>query len=77
MDYSTPAENETYILETTATYSCSSGFSLNGSQRRVCVVEGDNTLGVFNGTIPTCESKVIIAFNHYNYSYPSHISEID
>ena len=61
VDYSTQAENGTYILGTTTTYSCSSGFSLNGTQRRVCVEDNDSTMGEFNGSDATCEGKITIA----------------
>ena len=44
---------------TTATYSCTHpGFRLNGNQRRECVVNRDSTLGIFDGSDPTCESTL-------------------
>ena len=61
VEYSNVVENGTYILGTTATYSCSSGFSLNGTQGRVCVEDDDSTMGMFNGSDATCEGKAVLA----------------
>lgn len=52
-----------YYYGTRATYSCSFGFGLNGFRRRMCVGNGDNTMGMFNGSAPTCERESIITQN--------------
>ena len=49
---------------TIATYTCDSGFSLNGPQRRVCVGVGDSTMGMFNGSDPTCECMTFDNFTN-------------
>ena len=50
-----PAGSSKLDFGTTATYSCTPGFRLNGNQRRECVVDGDSTIGIFDGSDPTCE----------------------
>ena len=45
---------------TTATYGCSSGFRLNGSQRIECVGDGDSAVGIFDGSDPTCERTLYV-----------------
>ena len=56
-----PDNVSNYSLGITATYSCSTGFSLDlstGSETRTCVDDGDNDAeGVFNGHAPTCVRK--------------------
>ena len=55
--YSNTVINGSYILGTVATYSCSPGFGLNNTQSRVCVGDGNGTVGRFNGSEPSCEGK--------------------
>ena len=58
VSYSNTATNELYIFGTVATYSCSHGFGLSSTQSRVCVGNGTSgTVGMFNGSKPTCEGK--------------------
>ena len=53
-----PNSVSNYSLGTTATYSCTTGFSLDlsaGSETRICIDDSDNDVeGVFNGQAPTC-----------------------
>ncbi len=45
---------------TVATYSCSIGFALCGSnQTRICVGDSEGTIGIFSGNPPTCECECI------------------
>ena len=55
--FSNDKTNEVFIYGTVATYSCSPGFSLSSSQSRVCVGDGNGTVGRFNGSEPSCEGK--------------------
>ena len=58
LDYSNGLKNGSYVFGTVATYNCSPRFGLNGdTERRVCVDNGDSTIGMFNGSEPTCQSK--------------------
>ena len=58
-----PAGSSNLDFGTTATYSCTPGFKLNGSQSRKCVGDGDSTLGMFDGSDPTCERKLCWEFH--------------
>ena len=40
------------VFESTATYSCDTGYNLNGSVSRMCMADGQ-----WNGEDPTCQSK--------------------
>ena len=64
IEYSAAGNNNsaTHYLGTIATYRCSFGFGLNGTLRRVCVGNGDGTMGMFNGSDPTCEIKSVCAY---------------
>ena len=53
-------EHGNYYHGTMATYSCSSGFSLNGTQTRMCVGDSNSTVGMFNERTPTCEGESIV-----------------
>ena len=57
---------EVLSFGTTATYTCSPGFSLSGSQRRMCIGNGDSSVGMFNGTNPFCQRKFLFASIHGN-----------
>ena len=50
-----PTDSSNLDFGTTATYSCSSGFRLNGNQSRECVGDGVSAIGIFDGSDPTCE----------------------
>ena len=50
VSYSSPPENNSYIYGTVATFSCSTGFSLDGISTRTCGTEQ----GTFSGTTPSC-----------------------
>ena len=58
-----PAGSSNLDFGTTATYSCTPGFRLNGNQRRECVVDGDSTIGIFDGSDPTCERTLCWGFH--------------
>ena len=53
--------SDNFGLNTTATYLCSAGYALTGNMRRACVDDdhGD-TVGVWSGTVPTCECKISV-----------------
>ena len=74
-----PAGSSNLDLGTIATYNCTSGFRLNGNQSRECVGDGDSTLGMFDGSDPTCERKlcwefrIVIAVNNLRGSYSKHV----
>ena len=42
-------------VNTTAIYSCNSGYSLKGEENRICEVDGD-----WSGTAPTCVGKCLL-----------------
>ena len=47
-----------FELGTVATHSCDNGFSLQGPVVRTCMDDdGMDTVGVWNGTAPTCARK--------------------
>ncbi len=50
VSYSSPVEDDSYVYGTVATFSCSPGFSLNGTSTRTCGTEQ----GTFSGTTPSC-----------------------
>ncbi|XP_064386521.1 uncharacterized protein LOC135335055 isoform X2 [Halichondria panicea] len=50
VSYSSPEEGGSYVYGTVATFSCSPGFSLNGTSTRTCETEQ----GTFSGTTPSC-----------------------
>ncbi len=43
-----------FDLGTVATYSCESGFALMGNEERTCAVNGDDPVGVWSLTEPSC-----------------------
>ena len=47
----------TFDFGTEASFSCSAGFSLVGSQTRVCGGNGSSSMGTFDGDSPTCECE--------------------
>ena len=49
-----------YYYGTIATYSCSPGYGLGGPQRNWCVGNGSSTVGMFNGSDPTCECELMM-----------------
>ena len=58
--YSSIETNGLYVLGTVATYSCSPGFGLNGTQSRECIDDGSSgTVGRFSGMEPSCEGRTI------------------
>ena len=57
ISFSNIKRNEMFIYGTVATYSCSPGFSLSSTQSRVCVGDGNGTVGRFNGSEPSCEGR--------------------
>ncbi len=50
VSFSSPEENNSYVYGTVATFSCSTGFGLNGTSTRTCETEQ----GTFSGTTPSC-----------------------
>ena len=48
-----------------ATYSCKVGYSLSGDAMRVCR-EHNGTMGAWNGTEPTCMSKLEFPLSFFN-----------
>ena len=44
----------TTTYESTANYSCNTGYNINGNVSRTCGVDGSGA-GVWNGSAPTCE----------------------
>ncbi len=50
VSYSSPVEGGSYVYGTVATFSCSPGFSLDGTSTRTCETEQ----GTFSGTTPSC-----------------------
>ena len=46
---------------TVAEYMCNTGFGLSGEAARTCVDDsgGETTIGIWNGTAPTCECKLL------------------
>ena len=56
--YSNALEFGRLIFGTVATYSCSIGFALCGSnQTRICVGDSEGTIGRFSGNQSTCERE--------------------
>ncbi len=49
VSYSSPVEGGSYIYKTVATFSCLSGFGLDGTSTRTCGEQGK-----FSGTTPSC-----------------------
>ena len=58
-----PTGSNNLDFGTTATYSCTPGFRLNGNQRRECAGDGDSTIGIFDGSDPTCEGTLCWRFH--------------
>ena len=56
VEYSTEMVPE-FVFGTTATYSCSEGFGLNGGDAvRTCGPDGnDDTTGLWSGNAPSCD----------------------
>ena len=50
VSYSSPSESNSYVYGTVATFSCSTGFSLDVTSTRTC----DTEQGTFSGTTPSC-----------------------
>ncbi|XP_064386526.1 sushi, von Willebrand factor type A, EGF and pentraxin domain-containing protein 1-like isoform X2 [Halichondria panicea] len=50
VSYTSPVEGGSYSYGTVATFTCSTGFSLNGTSTRTC----DTEHGTFSGTTPSC-----------------------
>ncbi len=48
-------ENDTYAFDVVATYSCFTGLSLVGDNKRSCTGDGSTTNGDFDGISPICE----------------------
>ncbi len=44
-----------FMVNTTATYSCAVGFTLQGFDKRTCV--GSSRNGMWSGTEPSCEGE--------------------
>ncbi|XP_064386053.1 sushi, von Willebrand factor type A, EGF and pentraxin domain-containing protein 1-like [Halichondria panicea] len=53
--YSNQLQNEKYIFGTLVTYICSPGYGLSSTQNRTCITDGGRTIGIFNGSDPTCD----------------------
>ncbi len=68
--YSSPEEGGSYVYGTVATFSCCTGFSLDGTSTRTCETEQ----GTFSGTTSSCIGEripsctVIIPLNITNHS---------
>ncbi len=62
-------ESDDLEFGTQAIYSCDTGFSLVGKNTTTCTGDGSSTIGVFDGTAPTCERESTITllemFNPY------------
>lgn len=57
-------------FQTTATYTCSSGYGLTGGNRsRVCDGDGSSYLGYWTDTAPSCEGKQNCVLVLCNYTY--------
>ncbi len=48
-----------YVFNVTANYSCYTGFSLVGDNKRMCTGDGSSITGTFDGVAPTCERKCL------------------
>ncbi len=57
VSYSSPVESGSYVFGTVATFSCSPGFSLDGTSTRTC----DTEQGTFSGTTPSCIGERILS----------------
>ncbi len=54
----------TYFVGTVASYSCDTGYGLNGGDvMSTCEGDGSNTNGVWDGVVPTCQCE------HYTCYY--------
>ncbi len=56
---STSDENDNYVFNAMANYSCDTGFVLVGNSTRTCTGDGSGTTGVFDGEAAICERKLM------------------
>ena len=51
----------TFEVQTTATYSCDPGYSLQGGNMvRICVGTVESPVGMFDGEAPSCEREYLL-----------------
>ena len=61
---------EPFVVGTLAYYICNQGYELTGpgDEMRICVVNGDGTGPVFNGTAPTCERESHCCLSKFSFT---------
>ena len=69
VSYSSPVEGGSYVYGTVATFTCSTGFSLDGPLTRTCGEQG-----TFSGTIPSCICEYMyIEYHHITYKHSNRL----
>ncbi len=62
--YSNQIQNGKFIFGTVATYTCSPSYGLSSTMSQTCITDnGGGTIGIFNGSEPTCDGELIDCYN--------------